>query len=123
IGTWFRERSVGTRIVGVQAEGAPSMALSWRAGRPIETEAADTYAGGIATRVPVPEALELMKDVVDDMLLFPDAVLRDAQAELTDALGITVEGAAAASWAAARDAPTGEGAALVIVTGSNVEPS
>lgn len=123
IGTWLRERSPGTRIVGVQAEGAPSMALSWRADRPIETEAADTYAGGIATRVPVPEALELMKDVVDDMLLFPDAVLRDAQAELTDALGITVEGAAAASWAAARDAPTGEGTSLVIVTGSNVEPS
>ncbi len=121
IGTWLRQAAPGTRIVGVQAEAAPSMTLSWRAGRPIETDTADTYAGGIATRVPVPEAVEQMRDVVDDMLLYSDDVLRDAQAELTDALGITVEGAAAASWAAAREAPAGEGAVVVIVTGSNAE--
>lgn len=121
IGTWLRQASPSTRIIGIQAEGAPSMALSWRAGRPIETEAADTYAGGIATRVPVPEAVELMKDVVDDMVVFSDEALREAQAELTAALGITVEGAAAASWAAARVAPMDDGAALVVVTGANVE--
>ncbi|CAN5782181.1 pyridoxal-phosphate dependent enzyme [soil metagenome] len=121
VGCWLRHASPPTRVVGVQAAGAPSMTLSWRAGRPIETEAADTYAGGIATRVPVPEALELMKDVVDEMLLFSDDELREAQRELTEALGITVEGSAAASWAAARVAPAGQGAALVLVTGANAE--
>jgi threonine dehydratase len=121
MGMWFRHASPKTRVVGVQAEGAPSMTLSWRAGRPIETEAADTYAGGIATRVPVPEALELMAEVVDDMLLVSDDTLRTAQAELTEALGITVEGSAAASWAGALAVPPAEGAALVVVTGSNAE--
>jgi threonine dehydratase len=48
-----------------------------------------------------------------------DAALHAAQAELTDALGITVEGAAAASWAGLLASPP-DGAALVIITGSNV---
>lgn len=121
VGTWLRSAAPQARIIGVQASAAPSMTLSWRAGRPVETDAADTYAGGIATRVPVPEAIEQMKDVVDDMRLHSEQDLRDAQAELTDAMGITVEGAAASSWAAARAAGAGEGAAVVIVTGSNAE--
>jgi threonine dehydratase len=57
---------------------------------------------------------------VDEMTTVSDDALRAAQATLTDELGITVEGAAAASWAGllADDRP--DGPALVIVTGSNV---
>lgn len=122
IGTWLRHAAPATRVVGAQAEAAPSMTLSWRAGRPIETDTARTYAGGIATRVPVPEAVELMRGTVNDMRLFSEDELREAQAELTGALGITVEGSAAAAWAAARaDRAPGEGAALIVVTGANAE--
>jgi threonine synthase len=46
--------------------------------------------------------------------------LHAAQDELTEALGITVEGAAAASWAGLLAGPRPDGPALVIVTGSNV---
>ena len=57
---------------------------------------------------------------VDDMLLVSEDALHVAQDELTDELGITVEGAAAASWAGllAGDPPAGP--AVLIVTGSNV---
>ncbi len=48
-----------------------------------------------------------------------DDDLRAAQAELTTELGITVEGAAAASWAGLLAGPRPNGAALLIVTGSN----
>jgi threonine dehydratase len=123
MGTWLRHAAAQARVVGVQAAAAPSMTLSWRAGRPIETDTADTYAGGIATRVPVPEAVDQMRDVVDEMLLCTEDELRSAQAELTDALGITVEGAAAASWAAARQSTDSQGALVIIVTGANVEPA
>lgn len=120
VGAWLRAAAPGCRVVGVQSEAAPSMTLSWRAGAPVETDSAGTFADGIATRVPVPEALEMMAGRVDDMVLVPEAALREAQAELTAALGITVEGAAAASWAAClADAAPPDGAALVIVTGSN----
>jgi threonine dehydratase len=57
------------------------------------------------------------------MVLVSDADLRTAQAELTAALGITVEGGGAASWAAVRAArDTLDGPVLVVVTGANAEP-
>lgn len=126
IGAWLRAAAPACRVVGVQSDRAPSMTLSWRAKRPIETDAADTFAGGIATRVPVPAALEAMEGRVDDMVLVGDDDLRSAQRELTAALGVTVEGGGAASWAAilaAKSAGTLAGPALVLVTGSNAEPA
>jgi threonine dehydratase len=124
IGAWLRHAAPECRVIGVQSESAPSMTLSWRAKRPIETDSADTWAGGIATRVPVPEALDLMEGLVDDMMLVSDEALCDAQAELTSALGVTVEGGGAASWAGIRaTAAAGphDGPVLGRATGSNAE--
>jgi threonine dehydratase len=120
IGSWMRGAAPGCRVVGVQAEGAPAMTLSWRAGHAIDTDSVSTYADGIAARVSIPYAVDLMAGRVDDMVLVSEAALHEAQAELTDALGITVEGAAAASWAALLAADRPDGPAVVIVTGSNV---
>ena len=119
VGSWMRHASPGTRIAGIQAEGAPAMTLSFAAGRPIDTPSAATYADGIASRVAIPRAVELMPGRVDEMRTVSESALHDAQAELTDALGVTVEGAAAASWAGLLAGPRPDGPALVIVTGSN----
>jgi threonine dehydratase len=123
VGAWLRAVSPATRIVGVQAAAADAMTRSWQAGRPIDTDSAATYADGIASRVAIPRAVELMAGRVDDMLTVSEDDLRAAQATLTDELGITVEGAAAASWAGAlieRDRGMTSGPVVVIVTGSNV---
>jgi threonine dehydratase len=56
---------------------------------------------------------------VDDMVLVAEDEIRAADAELTDELGITVEGAAAASWAGLLAGPRPDGPAVVIITGSN----
>jgi threonine dehydratase len=120
VGSWLRHVAGGCRVVGVQAEGAAAMTRSYEAGRPIDGDAATTYADGIASRVAIPRAVALMAGRVDAMHTVDEAALRAAQAELTEALGITVEGAAAASWAGLLAAPKPDGAALVIVTGSNV---
>jgi threonine dehydratase len=119
VGAWMREVAPGCRIVGIQAERAPAMTLSWRARRPIDSESATTYADGIASRISIPHAVELMAGRVDDMLLVGEVELREAQAELTAELGITVEGAGAASWAGLLAGPRPDGATLMIVTGSN----
>jgi threonine dehydratase len=119
VGAWLHAATPDCRVVGVQAEGAAAMTISWRAGRAIDTDTAETYADGIATRVSIPRAVALMPGRVDDMLLVSEAALHDAEAELTAELGITVEGAAAASWAGLLAGPPPKGPALVIITGSN----
>jgi threonine dehydratase len=122
IGAWLRHAAPGCRVVGVAAANAPSMVESWRAGRVIETPTAATYAEGIACRVPVPDALDMMVGRVDDVLLVSEDQMRAAQAQLTAATGITAEGAAAASLAGLlADEARGSGPALVILTGSNVQ--
>ena len=40
VGAWLRFAAPGCRVVGIQSEAAPSMTLSWREHRPIETETA-----------------------------------------------------------------------------------
>ena len=92
VGSWLRHASAGTRVVGVQAEGADAMTRSFAAGRPIDGDHVDTYADGIASRIAIPRAVELMFGRVDAMHTVTEDALHEAQAALTEALGITVEG-------------------------------
>jgi threonine dehydratase len=121
IGAWLAESGSPVRLVGVQAEDAPAMTLSWRERRPIETPTARTVADGIAARVPVREALELMLHHVHAMELVSEAEILDAQAELQRDLPLAVETAAAAGWAAARRRPR-PGPIGFVLTGGNVSP-
>ena len=120
VGSWLRSAQPACRVVGVQAEGAAAMTLSWQASRPIDTPSVATYADGIASRIAIPAAVDLMLGRVDEMRIVSDDALRAAQAELTVELGITVEGAAAASWAGLLAGPRPDGPAIVVVTGSNI---
>jgi threonine dehydratase len=120
VASWLRATLPECRVIGVQAEAAAAMARSFEAGRPIDTETADTFADGIATRVAIPNAVTLMAGRVDEMRLVSEAALRAAQSVLTEELGITVEGAAAATWAGALAGPRRAGPVLLVVTGSNV---
>jgi threonine dehydratase len=51
---------LSTEVIGVVAERAPATALSFAAGTAVSTETADTFVDGVATRVPVPEAIEII---------------------------------------------------------------
>ena len=119
VGSWFKAIAPATHVLGVQAELADAMTRSWRAGTPVDTDSAATYADGIASRVAIPSAVALMTGRVDAMVTVSEADLHAAQTVLTEELGITVEGAAAASWAGLLVGDRPPGPALVIVTGSN----
>jgi threonine dehydratase len=120
IGTWLRAAAPAMRVIGVQAAEAPAMTLSWRARAPIETPTANTVADGIAARVPVPEALELMLKVVDEMLLVDEEEIAGGTRALAAALPITVEPSAGAAWAAIRKTGPHDQPIGLIVTGGNV---
>ncbi len=120
IGTWQRHASSKTRVIAVCAESAPSMALSWQAGRPVDA-ASTTIADGIAVRVPVPDAVTLMPATFDDVMLVSDDEMRDAMRYLLADTGLVVEPAGAAGVAAiAKRSELKGGRVAAIITGGNL---
>ena len=89
-----------TEIIGVQAKGAPSYALSFEAGQPVSTNAADTFADGLATRVPVAEAVEIVNLDAARIVTVDDDAILDAQRHLLRATHNLAEPAGAAPLAA-----------------------
>jgi threonine dehydratase len=120
VARWIKDCAPQTRIIGVCASGAPCMALSWRAGKPVSTERSDTIAEGIEVRVPVPESVVRLVALVDDMVLVDDSDLLEAMQLSVRTLGLLLEPSAAAGLAAIRvhNLP-GERLATVL-TGSNL---
>ena len=89
-----------TEIVGVQSEGAPSYALSFQAGHVVQTNAADTKADGLATRMPDPAALAIiLKGASRIVTVSDDEVAEAIRAYWTDTHNLA-EGAGAAPLAA-----------------------
>ena len=91
----------GIQILGVQAEGAPSVYLSFRAGRAVRTEAAATAAEGLATRVPFELPLRIILRLVDDIELVSDDEIDQAVVLMLRATHNLAEGAGASPLAAA----------------------
>ena len=89
-----------TDVVGVQAAGAPCYALSFEAGRPVSTNTADTCADGVATRVPVPEAVAAINRGAARVATVTDAAIVEAQRLLLRLTHNLAEPAGAAALAA-----------------------
>lgn len=68
VGAWAKAHVPHTKIIGVVAEAAPSMMMSWKEGKVVNTQSADTIADGIAVRLPIPESLGPLAHAVDDMI-------------------------------------------------------
>ena len=100
VARWLKSRSADTRIVGVCASGAPAMARSFAAGRPISDPGEGTIATAIAITDPVPESLERILALVDEVVLVDDEDIRSAMSLIADSMGVLVEPAGAAGIAA-----------------------
>jgi len=87
-------------IIAVQSAQAPAMKLSWDSGTMIEAEM-NTFAEGLATRVPFANTQRFMREYVDDFILVDDKAIRSAVITLLEKTHNLVEEAAAAPLAAA----------------------
>lgn len=96
----LRHAAAGTEILGVVAERAPSMKLSLDQGRVVETADAPTIADGIAVRIPVPEALEMLRDCQDGVLAVGEEDILRAMRLVHGMLGLVVEPSGAVGIAA-----------------------
>jgi threonine dehydratase len=115
--------SPGVKIVGVQAERAPSYVLSWREGRAIPTETCDTIADGLATRTPETENVQAIRQLVDEVRLVSDNQMLTAIRHLLLEEHLVAEPAGAAACAAILQDDGGiEGQVVALVTGANITP-
>ncbi len=87
-------------VVGVVAERAPAYALSVEAGEAVETAVPDTFADGLAVRVPHPEALEIIRRRAARIVTVSEDEMRDAVRVYFDDTHQVAEGAGAAALAA-----------------------
>lgn len=109
-----------TKIVGVVSDRADAYLRSYMADRVIETPTADTFADGLAVRVPNPDALAAIRRGAARIVSVTDAEIADAMRILHEDTHNMSEGAGAASLAAAlKDRTTGKTA--VILCGANVD--
>ena len=114
---------LSTKVVGVVAENAPAYALSFERREAISTNAADTMADGVACRVPVLSALEVIWAGADRVVTVSEDAMKAAMRHyFTDTHNIA-EGAGAAPLAALlkeREAMVGKRVGLIL-SGGNID--
>jgi threonine dehydratase len=120
IGRTIRRRSPATLVVGAAAKEAPVMALSFEARHPVACDRMATFADGLAVRVAIPEAVALVNDTVDWMLVVSEREMAHAIGSFAKA-GIRAEGAAAAGLAALAQLSEVQGPIVLVVTGRNID--
>lgn len=114
---------LSTQIVGVVSENAQTAKLSAEAGQPIETSSANTFADGVAVRVPVPEALDIYANGAARIITVSDAEVAEAIRIYYRDIHNLAEGAGAAPLAgliSERDQMQGREVA-VILCGGNID--
>jgi threonine dehydratase len=120
IGLRVCAREPETERIGVAAKDAPVMAESWEAGGIVESDRSATFADGLAVRVAIPLAVDVLGEVASRMLLVSERDMARAVGAYAEA-GIRAEGAAGAALAALPQLEGVEGAIVLIVTGRNID--
>ena len=96
-----KHRYPRARVIGVQSEVAPAVAESWRTKTTVTTETANSWAEGFATRAPAEMTLEIMRALMDDVILVGEDELRLAAYWILKHTHNLAEGAGAGALAAA----------------------
>ena len=112
-----------TEIIGVVSSAADAYAQSVEQGRIVTTDTANTFADGMACRMPAPEALEIIREGAARIVRVNDAEIRQAICALHEDTHNLAEGAGAAALAAAiqeREHNRGERIAVVL-SGGNID--
>ena len=112
-----------TEIIGVVADNAPAVALSFEQGRPVPTNSANTFADGMACRVPHEESLAIIQRGAERVVRVREDEIAEAMRACFEDTHNVAEGAGAAALAALlreRDRMAGKRVGLVL-SGGNID--
>ncbi|MFD2166987.1 threonine dehydratase [Thalassotalea euphylliae] len=112
-----------TNIVGVVSEGAPTFKLSFDAGKVVNTDYANTIADGVATRAPMEEAFDIIKNGAERVITVSDKEIAEAMFTYFKTTHNLAEGAGAVPLAGLmkeRQQMTGKRVGVVL-SGGNID--
>jgi len=119
---WRDALALKTKIIGVVSQHADCYALSFDAGKPVETASANTFADGMAVRVPVPAALHIIRAGAERIVRVSDDEVKAAVRHFYTDTHNLIEGAGAAPLAALLKDPARKGRRFaVIASGGNID--
>ena len=120
IGRAVKARSPETLRVGVVAAAAPVMADSWEARRAVQSEESATFADGLAVRIAIPYAVDVLNEVATDMLRVSEAEIAGGVSP-TQTPGSASRARRAQPSPQCRSCPELDGPVVLAVTGRNID--
>lgn len=113
------------KVYGVQAEGAPAAAISFRCGELKGTDTANTIADGIAVKHPGDLSMEIIRKYADDIVTVSDSEIADAILQLMERCKQIVEPAGATPLAAVLNGKINvkEKNVVCLLSGGNIDVS
>ena len=121
LGSYIRQMSPDTKIIGVEPAGAPCMKAAIEAGKVVKLEQIDKFVDGAAVQEAGSLTYQVCKEVLDDIVVVPEGAVCTTIIQMYNKSAIVVEPAGALSSAALRfyaDKIKGKNVAC-IVSGSN----
>jgi threonine dehydratase len=122
IGTTIKALRPDIRVIAVEPEGCCALAQSLDAGQPT-TVNCNTICDGVAVPFVVPEVFEILREVIDDVVLVSDDDVKKTIKRLALRNKLVTEGAGALATAAALATPSDKrGKSVCIVSGGSIDP-
>lgn len=122
VGSLFREKSPGTKIIGVEPEGAAAMKRSLDKGERIRLKNFEKFVDGAAVATVGKLTFDIAREVIDGMILVPEGKVCTTILQLYNEEAIVVEPAGALSIAALdfyADEIKGKNVVCIISGGNN----
>lgn len=99
-GSYFKQKSPKTKIIAIEPEGAPSLKEALKKGAPVELSEINKFVDGAAVQRVGKNTFDVMKDVVDDVVLVPEGKVCSTILQLYNEEAIVVEPAGSLAIAA-----------------------
>jgi threonine dehydratase len=122
VGSYFKQLSPTTQIIGVEPLGAPAMKVSMEKGEVVSLEKIDKFVDGAAVQRVGNITFEICKEVISEITLVPEGKVCSTILQLYNEDAIVVEPAGALSIAALdyhQEAIKGKNVVCVVSGGNN----